>query len=139
VHHQTTKSWVENEELTFRSTREVIEDHIRLQITGKLEEDLRRNYAQDVALLTESGRQLRGYAAVRQAAWRLYRHAPGSCYEMVALNVNGEYGLLIWKGNAPDYVIDCAADSFVVVDGKIRMQTSHYKLLETDARVAQIG
>jgi hypothetical protein len=131
------KSWVENEDLTFRSTRQVIEDHIRLQIAGQFDEDLRRNYAQDIVLLTESGREVRGYEAVRNAAWRLYQHGPGSCYEMVALTVNGEYGLLIWKINAPDYVIDGAADSFVVVNGKIRMQSSHYKLLESVA--AQIG
>ncbi len=139
MHRQTTKSWVEDEELAFRSTREVIEDHIRLQIAGQFEEDLRRNYTQDVVLLTHSGRQPWGHDAVRNAASRLYQHGPGSCYEMVALEVNGENGLLIWKANAPDYAIDCAADSFVVVDGKIRMQTSHYKLLESVARDALTG
>jgi hypothetical protein len=139
VHRLTLKSWVENEDLTFRSTRQVIEDHIRLQIAGQFDEDLRRNYAQDIVLLTESGREVRGYEAVRNAASRLYQHGPGSCYEMVALTVIGEYGLLIWKISAPDYVIDGAADSFVVVNGKIRMQSSHYKLLESVARAARIG
>lgn len=139
MHRLTLKSWVENEDLSFRSTRQVIEDHIRLQIAGQLDEDLRRNYAPEVALLTGSGDQLRGYEAVRNAASRLYQHGPGSCYEMVALTVNGDYGLLIWKASASDYVIDCAADSFVVVDGKIHMQTSHYKLLESVAPAARIG
>lgn len=139
MHRLTLKSWVENENLTFRSTRHVIEDHIRLQIAGQFDEDLQRNYAQDVVFLTEYDRPARGHDAVRKAASRLYRHGPGSCYEMVALTVNGEYGLLIWNVNAPDYAIDCAADSFVVAGGKIRMQTSHYKLLESVARAAEIG
>ncbi len=53
MHRLMLKSWIENEDLTFRSTREVIEDHIRLQIAGQFEEDLRRNYAEDVVLLTD--------------------------------------------------------------------------------------
>jgi hypothetical protein len=134
VHRYNTKPWVEDEELTSRSTREVIEDHIRLQITGQIEEDLERNYAEDVVLLTESGRHVRGHDAVRRAASRLYRHGPGSCYEMVGLQVHGDYGLLLWKASTPDYAVDCAADSFVVVNGKIRMQTSHYEVLESVAR-----
>ncbi len=58
---------------------------------------------------------------------------------MVALEVNGEYGLLIWKSDAPGYAIDCAVNSFVVVDGKIRMQTSHYQLVESVVRAAENG
>jgi hypothetical protein len=131
VYRQTARpSWVEDEELTSRSTREVIEDHIRLQIAGQLEEDLQRNYAPDVVLLTEHARQVRGHDAVRRAASRLYGHGPGSCYELVGLEVYGDYGLLIWKADAAGYAVNCAADSFVVTDGKIRVQTSHQQLQE---------
>lgn len=134
-----TTPWGEPDELACRSSREVIEDHIRLQISGRIEEDLQRNYAQDVVLLTAGGRPLRGHEAVRDAAAPLYRHRPGSCYEMVALQVNGDYGLLVWKAEGRDYAVDCAADSFVVSGGKIRMQTTHYKLLEPVARDASVG
>lgn len=106
----------------------MIEDHIRLRITGHLDEDLQRNCAPDVALLTETGSQPCGHDAVRGASSHLYRHGPGSGYEMVSLRVHGDFALLLWKANGPDYAVDCAADSFVVADGKIRMQTSHGRL-----------
>lgn len=38
-----------------RSTREVLEDHLRLRREGDLEEDLARNYAEDVVLLCKHG------------------------------------------------------------------------------------
>lgn len=139
MHLQIRKSWVEDEALTSRSTREVIEDHIRLQIAGQLEEDLRRNYAPDVALLTENGCSVRGHDAVRRTARWLYKPVPGSCYEMVALETHGDYGLLIWKAASPDYAVDCAADSFVVVDGRIQAQTSHYQRRESVSGDALTG
>lgn len=56
--------WSNEVELTARSTKEVIEDHIQLQIAGQLEEDLHRNYDTDAVLLTEFG-HFRGHAAWR--------------------------------------------------------------------------
>jgi hypothetical protein len=53
-----------------RSASEVFEDHLRCRAEGKLEEDLQRNYSQDVVSLCEFG-TLRGYDARRQSADRL--------------------------------------------------------------------
>jgi hypothetical protein len=120
-------AWLEQDELKARPAKEVIEDHIRLQIAGQLEEDLRRNYATDVVLLTDAG-PFRGHAGWRANAARLYRPAPGAFYEITSLQVEGNYALLVWKAGASDYRVDCAADSFVVIDGKIRVQTSHARI-----------
>jgi hypothetical protein len=118
-------SWDEDDQLAIRSTREVIEDHIRLQIAGQLDDDLRRNYAESAVLLTERGcawnRDL-----LRQHVSLLYPLALGGSYEVNALQVHGDTGMLVWKARFPAFSVDRGVDSFVVTDGKIRMQTSYY-------------
>lgn len=121
---RTTNRSTENDKLASRSTREVIEDHIRLQVAGQIDEDLQRNYAPDVVRLDGDGDQPGGHEAIRRMSSHLYRHGPGSGYEIVALRVQGDFALLFWKASGPDYVVNCAADSFVVAAGKIRLQTS---------------
>ena len=41
-------SYTDTLSITMRSAEEVFEDHLRLRVAGSLEEDLRRNYAEDV-------------------------------------------------------------------------------------------
>lgn len=126
------------DKLSARSTREVIEDHIQLQITGQLDEDLHRNYDADAVFLTESG-HFSGYSAWRNQVGSLYRPAEGAYYEIESLQVRDDYALLIWRAGSSGYVIDGAADSFVVVDGKIRMQTTRARVMQSDAGVANAG
>lgn len=116
--------------LTGRSTRQVLEDHLRLRAAGEFEEDLRRNYAEDVVLLTENS-ILRGQDALRTSKDRLHRQLPGARYEFTARQVAGDYALLIWQARSDHCQVDCGADSFVITGGKIRMQTVHYRLLSS--------
>ena len=127
--------WSNENQLTARSTKEVIEDHIQLQIAGQLEEDLHRNYDAEAVLLTEFG-HFRGHAAWRTHLDGLYRVAEGGYYEILSLQARGDYALLVWKAGASGYVMDCAADSFVVKDGKIHMQTTRTPLTQSEAAVA---
>jgi len=136
--HKKNPHWSSEDELAARSTREVIEDHIQLQIAGQLEEDLLRNYDADAVLLTETG-HFAGYAAWRHHVGSLYRPAEGAYYEIESLQVRDGYAFLIWRAGSPGYVIDGAADSFVVVDGKIRMQTTRARVMQSDAGVANAG
>lgn len=119
-----TVSWGEDENLASRSTREVIEDHIRLQVAGQLDDDLRRNYAEDAMLLTERG-CARHREALRREMAPLYPRSFGASYEVSALRVHDEIGLLIWNARLPTFSVDCGVDSFVVTGGKIRSQTSY--------------
>lgn len=50
-----------------RLTEEVFEDHLRLRIENRLEEDLARNYAEDVVLLTVNSNAC-GHDAIRMSA-----------------------------------------------------------------------
>jgi hypothetical protein len=119
--------WSNQDELAARPAKDVIEDHIRLLIAGQLEEDLHRNYATDAVLLTDAG-AFRGHAGWRANTASLYRPVSGAFYEITALQAQDNYVLLVWKAGAADDRVDCAVDSFVVVDGKIRMQTSHARI-----------
>lgn len=130
--------WSNEDVLSTRSTREVIEDHIQLQITGQLEEDLRRNYHDDAVLLTEVG-HFRGTDAWRDCLGALYGPAEGAYYEIESLQVQDGYAFLVWKAGSAGFVVEGAADSFVVVDGKIRMQTTRARVMQSDVGVANAG
>lgn len=130
--------WSNADLLSARSTREVIADHIQLQIAGQLEEDWQRNYHHDAVLLTEIGHSC-GYDAWRDRVSALYRPAEGVYYEIEALQVQADYALLVWKAGSAGFVVEGAADSFVVVDGKIRMQTTRARVMQSDAGVANAG
>jgi hypothetical protein len=110
-----------------RSPEEVFEDHLRLRLQGNLEEDLRRNYAKDVALLTVNS-NARGHDAIRMSAERLDQQLPDAEFEIVARQVNGPYALLIWSARSARLDAVEGADSFVIKDGKIILQSIHYGL-----------
>lgn len=116
-----------------RSTREVLNDHLRLRREGGLEADLRRNYAADVILLT-SNSILEGHDALRRSADRLHLQLPDARFQFKSLQTKGPYGLLVWEAVSDRLHVDCGADSFLVREGLIRMQTIHYRLLDGEGR-----
>jgi hypothetical protein len=69
-----------------RSTEEVFEDHLRLRLAGKLEEDLQRNYASDIVLLTCNSNRT-GHAAMRVSAARLKEQLPDAEFTFLAKQV----------------------------------------------------
>jgi hypothetical protein len=110
-----------------RSAQDVFEDHLRLRVVGRVEEDLRRNYAEDVVLLTVNSNAL-GHDAIRMSARRLHDQLPDGRFEFLSKQVNGPYALLIWEGQSSRFNAMEGADSFVIRDGKIRFQSIHYRL-----------
>lgn len=112
-----------------RSTREVFEDHLKLRMKGDLETDLARNYSETVTLLTVNS-NVRGHDAMRMSARRLAEQLPDGKFEFVAKQVNGPYALLIWRARSDRFRAVDGADSFVIEDGRIQMQTIHYHLTE---------
>lgn len=111
-----------------RTTTEVFQDHLRLRIDGRLEEDIARNYAEDVVLLTENS-VLFGHEAIRTSAERLAYQFPEGRFEFTAQQVAGEYAFLVWRGESEGRSLKNGADSFVIRDGKIRMQSIYYELI----------
>jgi hypothetical protein len=96
-------------------------------LEGKLDEDLRRNYADDVVLLTVNSNE-RGYNAIRMSAERLNEQLPEAKFKIIARQVNGPYALLIWSAKSARLHAVEGADSFIIENGKIVFQSIHYGL-----------
>ena len=111
-----------------RSTIDVFEDHLKLRVEGNLEIDLQRNYSETVVLLTENS-NAQGHAAIRMSAKRFAGQLPNSRFEFLSKQVNGPYALLIWRAQSDRFDVTGGADSFLIRDGKIQMQTIHYQLI----------
>lgn len=108
-----------------RTTNEVLEDHLRRRANGDLEGDLEHNYAPDIVLLCKEG-VFQGIEAVRESAAILGMQIPNSRFEYVSCQTHGEYGFLEWRAESDKVRIDDGADSYVIRDGRIQMQTIHY-------------
>jgi hypothetical protein len=108
-----------------RSTREVFEDHLCCRSARAVEEDLARNYAEDVVLLTGFG-LYRGHEGVRQLARLLFAQLPCVAYEYRTRLVDGEVAFLEWAARCSTATVEDGADSFLIRDGKIVVQTIHY-------------
>jgi hypothetical protein len=112
---------------TSRSTEEVLQDHLKLRMENKLEEDLERNYAESVVLLTVNSNAC-GHDAIRMSAGRLEEQLPDARLEFVATQVSDRFALLIWRATSDRFDAMEGADSFVIEDGLIQLQTIHYRL-----------
>ncbi|HTN62359.1 MAG TPA: nuclear transport factor 2 family protein [Devosia sp.] len=115
--------------LLTRSTKQVLEDHLRLRIDHDIEADIERNYSPEVVMLTAVGKQS-GHDAVRNYQRILVEHVPRA-YEIVVQLVSGRFAFIEWRAREPGRSVEDGADSFVIEGGKIVLQTIHYSLQET--------
>jgi len=107
-----------------RSTTETIHDHLLRRLKGDLEGDL-ENYAENVVQLTGSG-QYHGRDGVRACAAELDRLIGEAEYTYNETLVDGPYAFLQWTAGKGEKRVTDGADSFVVADGLIVMQSIHY-------------
>jgi hypothetical protein len=110
-----------------RSTAEVLDDHLKRRAAEDLEGDLIHNYSPAVVLLCEHG-PLHGRDAIRQSAEALAEQLPEASFEYPVKAVAGEYALLLWRAESPKATAEHGADSFVIRDGLIVMQSVVYEL-----------
>ena len=108
-----------------RTTKEVIDDHLRLRLEAKLEEDLSQNYAEDVICLSLTGGH-RGHDGIRQTASELDSAVPAGSYQYDEVKEEGPVAMLVWSARGDGVRIDDGSDSFIVEDGLIKVQTIHY-------------
>ncbi|AFZ69285.1 nuclear transport factor 2 family protein [Deinococcus peraridilitoris] len=108
-----------------RSAREVLDDHLRESREGTVENDLKRNYSQNLVVLIADG-VYHGHDGLRQLAERLFKELPNPRFEYTTVLVEGEMGLLEWKADSEHAFVDDGADSYLIRDGKIHAQTIHY-------------
>lgn len=117
---------------TARSTAEVLEDHLRCRTENDIEGDIARNYAPDVVMLTAAGKRI-GHEAVREFNQMLQAHVPRH-FEFPRKELEGRFAFIEWRAREPGRSVEDGADSFVIEDGKIVMQSVHYTLQETMPR-----
>jgi len=110
-----------------RDPEEVFEDHLKLANIGAFEEDLARNYTEDIVLLTNYG-DFHGHEGVREAAKLLQNQLPEGKYNYVLKRCHENICFLHWTGNSKKSFIEDGADSFHVDNGKIKIQTIYYSV-----------
>ena len=115
-----------------RPTRKVFEDHLRCRLARAVEEDIGRNYAGDVVLLTGLG-LYRGHDGVRHLARILHEQLPCAAYEYRTKLIDGDLAFLEWSARCPTAAVEDGADSFLIRGGRIVAQTIHYTVRTASA------
>lgn len=127
------------EDLRRRTAREVLDDHLHLandwvgtDLARVLDEDVRRNVAEDVVVLINRG-TFRGPEGVLQLAWLLAEELPErESFRYTYVAVDGRMGLLEWAYEDSTVLVrdgvDSYLDSYLIEGGKIVAQTIHYTL-----------
>ncbi len=123
------------EDLSRRTAREVLEDHLNLandwvDSAGDrvLDEDLRRNVSEDIVVLLNRG-TFRGHEGVRQLALMLADELPEhQAFRYTYVAVDERVGLLEWTYEDSVVRIRDGVDSYLIEGGKIVAQTIHYTL-----------
>lgn len=123
------------EDLRRRTAREVLDDHLNLandwvqaDLAHILDEDLRRNVAEDVVVLINRG-TFRGHEGVRRLARMLGEELPErEAFRYTYVAVDGRMGLLEWAYEDSTVLVRDGVDSYLIEGGKIVAQTIHYTL-----------
>ncbi len=110
-----------------RATKEVFEDHLATREAHDLAADIARNYAEDCVIMTRVG-SFHGHAGITEIGERLQHELPGGTYQYNVRSVEGRMAFLIWSARAGETTVDDGADSFLIEDGKIKVQTIYYSL-----------
>jgi hypothetical protein len=110
-----------------RSAQDVLDDHLSTSLNGSLEEDLERNYAPDVVIVSNWGVK-HGHDGVRDMARLLQSQLPECTFAYRVRLIEAGIGLLDWTGHSPAGSVRDGVDSYVISDGLIRAQTIHYTL-----------
>ncbi len=125
---------MDGDALRERCADAVIRDHLRLRAQGDLDEDLERNIAPNVVVLTRSG-TWHGHEGVRRQARALRQYTPHESFDYEALVTHGDAGYLEWSAGDPGgaRIVD-GADSYFVTHGWIAVQTIHYTVRDPRGR-----
>src|SRR5215210_7345245 len=122
------------EELSNRSAKEVLDDHLNVaenwgakEDTERIvEEDMRRNVSEDKVVLINRG-TFRGHERVRQLAQMLGEELPEHrSFEYTYRAVEGRMAFLEWAYEDANVRVRDGADSYLIENGKIVAQTIHY-------------
>lgn len=121
------------DDLSRRTAREVLDDHLDVANTwvgasaeDALEEDLRRNVAEDIVVLINRG-TFRGHDGVRELARMLADELPEhQAFDYTYVSTEDRIGLLEWSYEDATVRVRDGVDSYLIEDGLIVAQTIHY-------------
>ncbi|HEY8473146.1 MAG TPA: nuclear transport factor 2 family protein [Natronosporangium sp.] len=85
------------------------------------------DYTEDALFITPAGVR-RGKAGVREAFTQLLSELPGATWELPTQVYERDILLLEWKADSATNRVDDGIDTFVFIDGMIRVQTVRYTL-----------
>jgi hypothetical protein len=108
-----------------RSAEEVLEDHLRESKEGSVDDDLQRNFSEDLVMLTKGG-VFRGHEGMRTLNRKLQEDLPQADLTYRTKLVAGEMAFLEWSAESETAVVEDGVDSYCIRDGKIIAQTIHY-------------
>lgn len=109
-----------------RTPQEIFEEHLAAVSAGDLDA-LVEGYTED-ALLVTTEIALRGRAAIREFFAAALGSLPGVRITIDSAVYAGDAVLLTWRGDAPAGTIRDAVDTLVCADGRIRLQTTAFRV-----------
>ena len=121
--------------MAHRSTQEVFEDHLRLRKQGDGEADIKRNYAEDVVVMSNFG-IFHGHDGVRHSEDLLHQQLPQRHYTYVQSLTDQEIAFEKWDGESEHTQVKDGIDFFLIRGGYIELQLIYYKPIprpESDA------
>lgn len=111
--------------LSKRSAEEVFEDHLHLAKNGDIETELAKNNSKDIVLLTNFG-VFHGHKGVRKAAKILEKEIPNGTFNYKTKLCHNNICYLHWTADSEGTYIEDGADSYLIEDGVIKIQTIYY-------------
>ena len=111
----------------YRSAGEVLDDHLAVSLNGDVEQDLSRNYAPDVVIVSNWGVE-HGHDGIRRMSQLLRRQLPGCTFTYRLRLVDGEIAMLTWDADSAAASVRDGVDSYVIRDGEIHAQTIDYTI-----------
>jgi hypothetical protein len=114
-----------------RSPQEVFQHHAQALGAEDLE-GIVSDYTDDAIFITPDGGVLRGKDGVRQGFIKLLSDVPQATWNLPTQIYENDILLLEWEADSERTKVEDGIDTFVFVDGLIRVQTVRYTLQTKD-------
>ncbi len=110
------------------TTAEVLDHHLKCFADRDLD-GIMADYSDDAVFFGPEG-TLRGTKAIKGIFEKLFPEfaKPGVSFALKQLLVEGDYAFIVWTAETADNSYELASDTFVIQDGKIRLQALTAKI-----------
>lgn len=112
-----------------RTPSEIMESHLNKRLHGKLEEDIKENFSENIIILSSYG-IYKGHEGIRASSAGLKKLVGNAVFEYRRVLIEENYAFLKWEAESEEKEVKDVADSFTIEDGKIVFQAIHYTVQE---------